>query len=123
MTFDEAIEELRLAIPEKFYSPTMHDIAVMLEAQNKVINLLRQEYAPTVEMTQEQVNVIYSFKKDFSASYLPEVIHNQPEGDWSFLDELSGKLFGHRQGGMTDKNIEDIMKVWLHPETIKVVDL
>ena len=53
-TFDEAVEELRLAIPEKFYSPTMHDIAVMLEAQDKVINLLREEYAHTIEMTKEQ---------------------------------------------------------------------
>lgn len=108
MTFDEAIDKI--------------DVNGTLIDTLGVLQDLREEYAPTVEMTQEQVNVIDSFKKNFSASYLPEVIHNQPEGDWSFLDELSGKLFGHRQGGMTDKNIEDIMRIWLHPETIKVVD-
>lgn len=116
MTFDEA---------ETKVENLVGDLNIPLGVEGTlldVIDKLREEYAPTVEMTQEQVNVIDSFKKNFSASYLPEVIHNQPEGDWSFLDELSGKLFGHRQGGMTDKNIEDIMRIWLHPETIKVVD-
>lgn len=111
MTFDEAITNIDNSYDYNVDKYTVIDI----------LENLRKEYAPTVEMTQEQVNVIDSFKKNFSASYLPEVIHNQPEGDWSFLDELSGKLFGHRQGGMTNKNIEDIMRIWLHPETIKVI--
>lgn len=87
-----------------------------------VIEDLRQEYAPTVEMTKAQFDQVEYAKKNLTASQLPRVIHKQPEGDWSYLDELSGHLFKHQQGGMTDKNIEDIMQVWLHPETIKVVD-
>ena len=101
MTFDEAIDELRLSIPEKFYSPTMHDIAVMLEVQTKVINLLREEYAPTVEMTQEQ--------KEYYAS----------------RTLLSGMVFNQNTQYYTDEvhNIDrKIASAILHPETIKVVD-
>lgn len=103
MTFDEALEELRLAIPEKFYSPTMHDIAVILEAQTKVINLLRQEYAPTVEMTKRQARVFklyYDSEKPFDKSEF-ECIDNY------FMKSINEK---------------DLMRAWLHPEIIKVVD-
>lgn len=122
MTFDEAIEELRLAIPEKFYSPTMHDIAVMLETQTKVINLLREEYAPTVEMTKSQIDEIARFKSMFPTRSLADIIYNGQDGEWTYLDELSGHLWGHSQQGATNKNIEDTMKAYLYPETIKVVD-
>lgn len=52
LTFEEAAEQLRLAIPENFVSPTMHDIAVMVETQNRVLYELRNTYAPIIEMTQ-----------------------------------------------------------------------
>lgn len=118
MTFDEAVDKILF----DSFEDTHDDDVIYTEDVISLIKSLKEEYAPTVEMTKDQVNVINSFKNNFSANYLPEVIHNQPVGDWSFLDELSGKLFGHRQGGMTDKNIEDIMRIWLHPETIKEVD-
>lgn len=86
-----------------------------------VMGTLKDTYMPTVEMTKEQFDQIEYAKKNLTASQLPRVIHNQPEGDWSYLDELSGRLFKHQQGGMTDKKIEDIMRIWLHPETIKVI--
>lgn len=104
MTFDEAIEELRLAIPKKFYSPTMHDIAVMLEAQNKVINLLREEYAPTIEMTTfERTNAVGLL--DFQRDELTFVVGSNGDGT-PILDTLPKEYFS----------------AWLHPETIKVVD-
>lgn len=125
MTFDEPIEKLeQLANFEvgKTTGNNRRDFKLELGDVRDLLTELREEYAPTVEMTKEQADKIDSFKKNLSASELPRVIHNYPEGDWSFLDELSGKLFGHQQGGMTDQNIEDIMRIWLHPETIKVVD-
>ncbi|WP_273713123.1 hypothetical protein [Leuconostoc mesenteroides] len=104
MTFDEAIEELRLAIPEKFYSPTLHDIAVMLEAQTKVINLLREEYAPTIEMTTfERTNAVGLL--DFKRDELTFVVGSNGDGT-PILDTLPKEYFS----------------AWLHPETIKIVD-
>ncbi|ARN63736.1 hypothetical protein BMS97_06045 [Leuconostoc mesenteroides subsp. mesenteroides] len=105
MTFDEAIEELRLAIPEKFYSPTMHDISVMLEAQNKVINLLREEYAPTVEMTEGQAKTILDPEQGKNITNL--LTDEVPNFDYLFWEPL------------TDKQV---VQAWLHPETIKIVD-
>lgn len=102
MKFDEAIEELRLAIPEKFYSPTMHDIAVMLEVQTKVINLLREEYAPTVEMTSGN-----------KATFIQE-------GD--SLSKLLTGYFGFDVLYWGDISERKVAQAWLHPETIKVVD-
>lgn len=105
MTFDEAIEELRLAIPEKFYSPTMHDVAVMLEAQTKVINLLREEYAPTVEMTEEQKDIIMNLLDDSDIS----------QDDWkTMINDDSPELpkISYRQAIMA----------YMNPETIKIVD-
>lgn len=101
MTFDEAIEELRLAIPEKFYSPTMHDIAVMLEVQTKVINLLREEYAPTVEMTKRQY---HSFK-----------LWKYHTVGWNMTNCAEWA----RDEKMTATNA---MQAWLHPDSIKIVD-
>lgn len=102
-TFDEATEELRLAIPKNSYSPTMHDIAVMVEAQTKVINLLREEYAPTVEMTKAQ-------NEAFVESV--EGIATQEQLD-SFVDE---------ELDLGDMTVRKGLNAWLHPETIKVAD-
>ena len=106
MTFDEAIEELRLAIPKRFYSPTMHDIAVMLEAQTKVINLLREEYAPTVEMTKEQRDLI---------------LRNQDEDK---LYEIMGTEDGYYFDSLYWGDLEphEVAQAYLHPETIKAVE-
>ncbi|MCT3054459.1 hypothetical protein EFN57_10400 [Leuconostoc citreum] len=115
MTFDEAIEHFR-------NNTDISGTAVFLDDVEDTLKELREEYAPTIEMTKAQFDQVEYAKKNLTASQLPRVIHNQPEGDWSYLDELSGRLFKHQQGGMTDKNIEDIMRIWLHPETIKIVD-
>lgn len=115
-TFDEAIEELRLAIPKSFYSPTMHDIAVMLEAQTKVINLLREEYAPTVEMKPYQFEVFKKYRYGVSKGD----IHFG--GIWP--DEPYRMMEYFKEEPYTGTTIWDdnFAKAWLHPETIKVVD-
>ncbi|API72619.1 hypothetical protein [Leuconostoc suionicum] len=111
MTFDEA---------RRYLIANFEDMN--LEAVISVLSSVREEYASTVEMTQEQVDELNYTKNNLRANDLPRVIHNGDGGDWSYLDEFSGRLFKHQQGGMTDKNIEDIMQIWLHPEIIKVVD-
>lgn len=109
MTFDEALEQLN---PRTIWSPEMRDLLEQLCAT----------YAPTIEMTQQQYDELMGFKKRFGSSNLAATINNGGYGTWSFLDELSGRIFGHGIGEATDKNIETIMQAWLHPECIKVVD-
>lgn len=115
MTFDEAIEELRLAIPKRFYSPTMHDIAVMLEAQTKVINLLREEYAPTVEMTAKE-------KGNFLS------IANSSVTFANFYEQVLKQSINIKLGIQASPELykqlseNELIQAWLHPETIKVVD-
>lgn len=111
MTFDEAIEELRLAIPEKFYNPTMHDIVGMLEAQNKVINLLRDEYAPTVEMTKTQYSFITS---EYEQKNVVDAVANLT------VDYILKENF--HQSFWKPLTQNEVVQAWLHPETIKVVD-
>ncbi|MCT3116118.1 hypothetical protein [Leuconostoc lactis] len=121
LTFDEASDELRLAIPEKFYSPTMHDIAVILETQTKVINLLREKYAPTVKMTEEEKNVIVDFKKNWTFTQFVSAIEGEYEHSMYF--EKVEKTFRKMRidnGYMIDE--DKLMLAWLHPETIKIVD-
>lgn len=109
MTFDEALNQLE---PRTIWSPEMRDL----------LEQLRATYAPTIEMTQAQYDELLGFKHKFGSSHLAAAIHQGNDGTWSFLDELSGRIFGHGIGEATDKNIETIMQAWLHPEMIKVVD-
>ena len=111
MTFDEAIEKLRLAIPEKFYSPTLHDIAVMVEAQTKVINLLREEYAPTIEMTKTQYRFINS---EYEQKNIVDAVANLT------VDEILKENF--HKSFWEPLSQREVVQSWLHPETIKIVD-
>lgn len=90
MTFDEA---------RRYLIGNFEDMN--LEAVISILNSLREEYAPTVEMTQEQ--------KEYYAS----------------RTLLSGMVFNQNTQYYTDDvhNIDrKIASAILHPETIKVVD-
>lgn len=94
MTFDEAIQEVRglsMDGTQKVYS----DDAIQL------INELRQEYAPTVEMTKEQYEA-------FVESV--EGLATQKQLD-SFVDE---------ELDLGDMTVRRGLNAWLHPETIKI---
>lgn len=107
MTFDEAetkVENLvgDLNIPQGVEG-TLLD----------VIDKLREEYAPTVEMTKKQYNTFKWYKDnlDFSACLGTFQNYNGETRMGIKFDDLKGEL-----------SDEDIMQAWLHPETIKVAD-
>ena len=79
---------------------------------------LRDIYAPTIEMTENQKNAFDKAKRVLNTRDLALNFGQE----WTILDEVSGKVFGHGQGEATNEQIEAIMQAWLHPETIKVVD-
>lgn len=114
-TFDEATENINaLSAFSTVYgiSPTV---------VRDIISKLKEEYAPTVEMTQSQKNVFELAKQTLKTSNLANVVEGQGPA-YSILNELSGRVWGHNQGKASEAQIEKTMHAWLHPETIKVVD-
>lgn len=139
MTFDEAWEQLRLAIPEDFVKPTMHDIAVIVETQIKVIEALREKYAPTVEMPAEGKKYFDSAKRYpdeqiFDSFAIFDSNSKREMQTMLGTDDIRGLTNGYQtMAGSFAKNSEStdeimkkytvpFMQAWLHPETIKVVD-
>ncbi|MDV3544890.1 hypothetical protein [Leuconostoc falkenbergense] len=92
MTFDEALDQLE---PRTIWSSEMRDL----------LEQLRQEYAPTVEMTEEQKDIIMNLLDDSDIS----------QDDWkTMINDDSPELpkISYRQAIMA----------YMNPETIKVVD-
>lgn len=116
MTFDEAVREYQLRssigplvqgmklspfvnVPQQEYDR----VKFLNNLFYETINKLRKEYAPTVEMTKRQARVFklyYDSEKPFDKSEF-ECIDNY------FMKSINKK---------------DLMRAWLHPEIIKVVD-
>ena len=125
MTFDEAVREYKFRssigplaqgikvsplvnVPQQEYD----HVKFLNNLFYATINKLRQEYAPTIEMTKEQHDYILPLikeGKELGATFTEfwEV--------YEFTEPL--KTFD-----MKFNNQEQAMQAWLHPETIKVVD-
>lgn len=78
----------------------------------RLIEILRQEYAPTVEMTKEQHD------------YIAPLIKEGKELGATFTEFWEAYKFigASKKIKPAFKSQEQAMQVWLHPETIKVVD-
>ena len=119
MTFDEATESINaLSAFSTVYgiSPTVYGISPTVVRD--IISKLKEEYAPTVEMTQAQYDI---FNSALAAS-------KEGENDFIYfienLDTQShfyGDIFG-KELSVFINDSRYLMQAWLHPETIKVVD-
>ncbi|WP_273947609.1 hypothetical protein [Leuconostoc mesenteroides] len=96
MTFDEMIEKLLNNEDYNTDGLSVDDVITLIE-------VLRLEYAPTVEMTKAQ-------NEAFVESV--EGIATQEQLD-SFVDE---------ELDLGDMTVRKGLNAWLHPETIKIVD-
>lgn len=114
MTFDEAVREYQLRssigplvqgmklspfvnVPQQEYDR----VKFLNNLFYEIINKLRKEYAPTIEMTKEQYKI---FNEDIQL--------NQKALD-DYIDELMGlPKITNRQ----------MLNLYTHPETIKIVD-
>lgn len=101
MTFDEALDQLE---PRTIWSSEMRDL----------LEQLRQEYAPTVEMTKEDRNTLYYYLENSTFFSLIERKHAIIEAEMLGITEGINEFL--------DLSDEDLMQAWLHPETIKIVD-
>lgn len=98
-TFDEAINSFKKSCTygkqkNKTFSSEQIQVA------NGIIELLREEYAPTIEMTKHDYEIFKQAKVD------------KDSADW--LDAI--------EWNRVDYKYPDFMQAWLHPETIKVID-
>ncbi|KQB82462.1 hypothetical protein [Leuconostoc lactis] len=109
MTFDEAIAKVGTYLKNNDLSNADNNDRFFYI----ILNDLREEYAPTVEMTKKQYDTLKWYKDnlDFAACLGTFQNYNGETRMGNKFDDLKGEL-----------SDEDIMQSWLHPETIKVVD-
>lgn len=100
-TFDELEKKLEEAL-DSIGAPT--EASDKIDDAVEIVEQLREEYAPTVEMTSGEKATILDEKEGISLS-------------WVLTDSRSfdAMYWGNRSE-------RDIAQAWLHPETIKVVD-
>ena len=103
MTFDEAIEHFR-------NNTDISGTAVFLDDVEDTLKELREEYAPTVEMTKDKVkevnSIVHEVGEEFEQDELPDDIRT------------TDKMIELESGFVLLKDLNVI----LHPETIKIVD-
>lgn len=93
MKFDEAYEELKNNVKYK---------KINADVVNYIFDKLREEYAPTIEMTSGNKGTFIQ------------------EGD--SLSKLLTGYFGFDALYWGDVSERKVAQAWLHPETIKLVD-
>lgn len=103
MTFDESYAELKNNVKYK---------KINADVVYYIFDKLREEYAPTVEMTKEQANHLKSLTTDVGNLFNKEEL----PADGSI--KITDKMIELEDGYIPLKYLNTI----LHPETIKVVD-
>ena len=122
MTFDEAIKKADSSndITGEMLSPGYDNFSVEEDAYvngvnntqdyfENVINELRETYAPTIEMTEAQKNQLLAFKE--VNSWFSVFIYKQSHGGVPAFSE-----------SITPDREDELIRAWLNPELIKVVD-
>lgn len=77
-----------------------------------VLSSVREEYAPAIEMTKTDKDVLLCYLENYSFYAFIETIHRSKSNTFGLP---ANKEFEN----LSD---EDLMQAWLHPESIKVVD-
>lgn len=105
MTFDEAI---KYANENSFVEEMLSDV-VELEDVIEILEKLKKEYAPTVEMTKRQYAFITS---EYERENVVDAVANLTVDD--ILKENFHAKFWEP---LTQR---EVVQAWLHPETIKI---
>lgn len=107
MTFDETIEKFEQEANE-------YNGLVPMETVYELILDLKEEYVPTIEMTKEEKKTLEYYLENSTFFSLIERKHA------GINVEMIGITIGSNE--FLDLSDEDLMQVWLHPETIKVIN-
>ncbi|MDI6553112.1 hypothetical protein [Leuconostoc falkenbergense] len=127
LTFDEAIAKVGTYLKNNDLSNSENNDKFFYT----ILNDLRQEYAPTVEMTPRAYKFLKEEHNKFVKTGNDNFLSNNGLGNWRFYDE-------HKIDFDTDEEYIDqftaehnhfkgltrteVIQAWLHPETIKIVD-
>lgn len=110
MTFDEAMAKVGTYLKNNSLNNSLNNDKFFYI----ILNDLRQEYVPTIEMTFEEHEYFKTFRyTDSSFTQLSESIMKQ--GDLVKFGLKSTPLY---LMGLPE---EQLMQAWLHPESIKVL--
>lgn len=115
MNFDDAIEILANSENNKLVKEGQ--LAYGLYRAYDVVGILqklKKEYAPTVEMTNEDKNTLYYYLENSTFFSLIERKHAIIEAEMLGITEGINEFL--------DLSDEDLMQAWLNPETLVVTD-
>lgn len=98
-TFDEALAKIGTYLKNNKRS-NENDYKFLLT----ILDELREEYAPTIEMTKHEKKYLLRYLNNSSFNWLIEDIFSLETDDFEKLSD------------------EDLMQAWLHPETIKIIE-
>lgn len=116
-TFDEAVNSLKKAC--EYGKPKNKTFSLeQIQIGNVIVDLLREEYAPTIEMTQSQKDVFLFYKKMTWFSLFLSKLNEPDNQDFSTLPDLSS----FDNWGVSKERENELMQAWLNPENIKVID-
>lgn len=104
MTFDELIEKILNNEDYNAYGLSVDDVITLIE-------VLRLEYAPTVEMTKRQHAFITS---EYEQENIVDAVANLTVDD--FLRENFHEKFWEP---LTQR---EVVQAWLHPDDIQIID-
>lgn len=112
-TFDEAIKYAKENAFVRSYDVDENELfdVLYLDDVIEILENLKQEYAPTVEMTKGQYAFITS---EYERENVVDAVANLTVDD--FLRENFDEKFWEP---LTQR---EVVQAWLHPETIKVAD-
>jgi len=110
MTFDETIAKVGTYLKNNDLSNSDNNERFFYI----ILNDLRQEYAPTVEMTNEDKNTLYYYLENSTFFSLIERKHAIIEAEMLGITEGINEFL--------DLSDEDLMQAWLHPNDILIVD-
>lgn len=110
MTFDEAIKEIDNALDLIDYDEDMPNKIY------EVFSKLREEYAPTVEMTKEQARVLNEYRE-------PD-LYDGDDTFYVFFDETCVPRLNSMRDTSLYENLTEaqLMQAWLHPDDIQIID-
>lgn len=100
MTFDELIEKILNNEDYNAYGLSVDDVITLIE-------VLRLEYAPKVEMTKRQYEILV-LSRNNAVNRVDKVGLLEFMSAYSLLNQEIDHL--------------SLMQAWLHPETVKLVD-
>lgn len=115
MNFDEAIKYAKeYSFVQSYEYEYDYNLVTDLEDVVELLEKLEEEYAPTVEMTNEDKNTLYYYLENSTFFSLIERKHAIIEAEMLGITEGINEFL--------DLSDEDLMQAWLNPETIVVTD-